>query len=84
MADCHVTHVRKDRYGDITDIGVKGRWERSVPVAIKDIESGLNSYFVLCPLRANIYPATSYTGTKYLKTTADSTTRNNLDELPSL
>lgn len=78
-----VTHVRKDIYGDITAIGSYG-WEHSLATAITNIEGRWESYFVrVNGLTANVVVA--WNGNrKYLKTDADSTTRNNLDSLPLL
>ncbi len=83
MTDCVVTHVRKDRQDDITHIGVKNSWERTVAQAVTDIRTGLNSYFVRLPQRAGVIVAQGVYR-PYLKTTADTTTRNNLDYLPPL
>ena len=83
MSDFQVTHTRKNSNDVITHIGVKGRWETSEAVAIRDIETGTNTYFVNVPQRANVYVAPG-TYRKYLKTTADTTTKNNLDSLPPL
>lgn len=83
MSDCQVTHTRKNSNDVITHIGVKGRWEQAEAVAIRDIESGTNTYFVNVPQRADVYVAQG-TYRKYLKTTADTTTKNNLDSLPPL
>ncbi|MBO0920369.1 DUF3892 domain-containing protein [Cellulomonas sp. zg-ZUI222] len=83
MSDYRVTHVRKDWQGNITDLGVKDSWELSRDVMIKHIEDGANSFYVLCPQRANIRVAQG-TYRKFLKTTADSSTKNNLDNLPPL
>ena len=84
MADRQITNVSKDLAGNITAVGVRGVWLESVATAINNIEWGRHTYYVNCPLRANVYVATSSGRTKYLKTTADSTTRNNLDNLPPL
>lgn len=83
MTDCRVTNTRKDRNDVITAIGVKDVWERSEAAAISDIDTGTNSYYVLLPQRANIYVAQG-TYRRYLRTTADTTTHNNLDSLPQL
>jgi len=83
MADCQVTNVRKDRVGAITHIGVRDSWELSEAEAIRHIEAGLNTFFVMCPIRADVI--VKWSGArKYLATTADSTTHNNLDSLPPL
>ncbi|ALX65672.1 DUF3892 domain-containing protein [Microbacterium sp. XT11] len=75
--------VRKDDDGDITRLkGVS--WEDSIEGVISDIENGRYKYYVDVDGReADVYvvPATPYRK-KHLRTTADTTTRNNLDELP--
>lgn len=79
-----VTHVRKDLNGDITAIGQKYVWEHPLQSAIANIEAGRESYFVLVNgIRATVIVA-SNGYRKYLKTTADTTTKNNLDSLPPL
>lgn len=87
MAARAVTHVRKDIYGNITAIGNPGMtWSPRLKAdAIYDIEHGLNTYHVSWPEKVTqirVVPATSTTG-KYLRTDRDSTTRNNLDDLPT-
>jgi hypothetical protein len=75
--------VRKDSDGDITHL--KGvNWSDTIEGVIADIEGGKFAYFVqVNGTEASVYvvPATAYRK-KHLKTTADTTTRNNLDELP--
>lgn len=87
MSTFQVTHVSKDRNGDITEIGRKATaidkgWRLSTATAISRIEAGTEGYYVLLPLRAEIIVKHGYR--KYLATTADSTTVNNLDNLPLL
>lgn len=84
MADVVITNVRKNSDGDITDVGVKGQWERTVPWVVASIEAGTNTFFVRVPQRADVYVAQTAAGYKFLKTTADTTTKNNLDNLPPL
>lgn len=84
MADSAIKHVRQDRDGDIIDVGVKGQWEWPVSSVVASIESGTNTFFVNCPQRADVYVAQTSAGRKFLKTTADTTTVNNLDNLPPL
>lgn len=84
MADAEIKHVRKDNEGDLTDVGVKGQWEWSVAKVIASIENRSNTFYVNCPQRANVFVDKTRTGTKFLKTTADTTTKNNLDSLPPL
>lgn len=46
------------------------------------IESGTNPFYVMCPQRADVVVRSTAGGRKFLKTTADTTTKNNLDNLP--
>jgi hypothetical protein len=86
MADRQVTHSGKDREGDITKLCSSGHvWSpRSKLDAINDIESRLHTYFVRWPdqKRTEIRVVNGPSG-KYLRTDRDSTTRNNLDDLPN-
>lgn len=84
MADAQIKNVRKDRDGDITHVGVKGQWEWPVASVIASIESGTNTFYVNCPQRADVLVVNTVGGKKFLKTTADTTTKNNLDSLPPL
>lgn len=84
MADAVIKNVRKNGDGDLTDVGVAGQWEWTVSRVVSSIEAGTNTFFVNCPERADVYVAQTSTGHKFLKTTADTTTKNNLDSLPPL
>jgi hypothetical protein len=84
VADAEIKNVRKDRNGDITNVGVRGLWEWPVAQVVASIESRTNTFYVSCPQRADIYVAQTSAGRKFLKTTADTTTKNNLDSLPPL
>lgn len=84
MGDAEIKNVRKNRDGDITDVGVRGRWEFTVAQTVASIEAGTNTFYVNCPQRANVYVAKTSSGHKFLKTSADTTTKNNLDNLPPL
>lgn len=84
MADVVIKNVRKNSDDDITDVGVKGRWERTVAQVVSSIERGIDTYFVSVPQRADVYVAQTPAGHKFLKTRADTTTKNNLDNLPPL
>lgn len=84
MADVVIRNVRKNADGDITDVGVKGSWERTVAVVVSSIENRVDTFFVNVPQRADVYVAQTPSGHKFLKTTADTTTVNNLDNLPPL
>ena len=86
MARRAITHSRKDNYGNITAIGKPGEyWSPRISAdAIRDIESGTHSYYVPWPEKnTEIKVVRGATG-KYLRTDRDSTTRNNLDDLPNL
>lgn len=85
MADRKVTASGKDKDGDITKLCNSGEsWSpRAKADAIRDIDNGIHSYYVQ-------QPGTSRTevrvvnegGSKYLRTTADKSSNNNLDNLP--
>ena len=85
MADREVTRTRKDGDGDILALCDSGSsWSpREKRAAILDIEMGTHSYFVRWNdgKRTEIRVVNGPTG-KYLRTDRDSTTRNNLDDLP--
>ena len=58
-------------------------WERvSKTQAIKDIEGNTNSYYVEEALPAVDVRVVNGSNGKYLRTTADSSSKNNLDNLP--
>ncbi|WP_396169047.1 DUF3892 domain-containing protein [Corynebacterium sp.] len=48
------------------------------------MESRINTFYANCPQRADVYVAQTSAGRKFLKTTAGTTTKNNLDSLPPL
>ncbi len=86
MADRHVTQSRKDQDGDITALCKPGeQWSpRAKADAIRDIDNRIHSYYVTGAGgsgRVHIEVVNGPTG-KYLRTKADSTGHNNLDELP--
>lgn len=84
MADAEIKNVRKNRDGDITHVGVSGNWDWPVAQVVSSIEGKTNTFFVKCPQRADVYVARTSNGYKFLKTTADTTVTNNLDNLPPL
>lgn len=86
MADRRITHSRKDYHGNITAIGRPGEhWSpRSTTDAIRDIESRTHTYFVQWPEKRTEIQVVQGASGKYLRTDRDSTTRNNLDDLPDL
>lgn len=83
MSDARIKNVEKDRDGDITHVGVSGDWKWTVAPVVTSIESGTNTFYVMCPQRADVIVSSTHGGRKFLKTTADTTTKNNLDNLPS-
>ena len=75
--------VHKDDDGDV--VRLKGSsWEDSVEGVIADIEAKRYEYFVQVDgAKAAVYVvAATASRKKHLRTTADTSTRNNLDELP--
>ncbi|MFB2586964.1 DUF3892 domain-containing protein [Herbiconiux liukaitaii] len=84
MADRAVYKTGKDNYGDITHLCNDGAsWSpRAKADAIREIESGMHTYYV--PWQSGRTPIRVATrnGVKYLRTDRDNTTKNNLDELP--
>ena len=85
MADRAVTRTGKDQDGDITKLCNPGQsWSPvSKATAIREIEAGTNRYYVPWSDGNStwIRVVNGATG-KYLRTDKDSTTRNNLDDLP--
>jgi hypothetical protein len=83
VADRRVRQTGKDQ-GDITSLCNHGEsWSpRSKSMAISDIEGGSHRYYVREEGdRAWVKVVDGPTG-KYLRTTADSSSKNNLDNLP--
>ena len=82
----YVRQTRKDSDGDITALCHTGElWSpRGKSGAIEDIESGTHEYVVnwtdIGETRIHVVRLSS--GVKYLRTDRDSTSRNNLDDLP--
>lgn len=83
MPDAQIKNVRKDRDWDITHVGVKNSWDWTVAQVVASIEARSNTFYMNCPQRADVFVAKTAAGRKFLKTTADTTTKNNLDKLPS-
>lgn len=76
-----ITEVRRDDNGVTTMIKSSAGIE-SVATAIAAIEGRWRSYYtVYAGQRAEVIVAKTAGGTKYLKSTPDGTTRNNLDYL---
>lgn len=84
MADRQVTNSGKNAQGDITSLCKHGEsWSpRSKADAISDIELGRHRYYVAWPERSTWINVVNGPTGKYLRTDRDSTTRNNLDDLP--
>jgi hypothetical protein len=85
MADRQVTASGKDKDGDITKLCKSGEaWSpRQKADAISDIDKGLHTYYVQQAgmSRVDIIVVDGATG-KYLRSTADSSSKNNLNNLP--
>ena len=84
MAGRAVYKTGKDLDGDITKLcNANQLWSpRKKSDAIRDIETGVHSYYVPWRLgRTEIHVVDGPTG-KYLRTDSDDTSRNNLDDLP--
>jgi len=85
VADRPATRTAKSPDGDILalceeDVSWSPRFKDD---AIADIESGLHTYHVPWPTgRTEIRVVSDSRRGKYLRTDRDSTTRNNLDDLP--
>jgi hypothetical protein len=85
VADRAVYKTGKDSDGDITKLCNAGEsWSpRSKADAIRDIEQRLHTYYVPWKSgRTEIRVVNDPVKGKYLRTDRDSTSRNNLDELP--
>jgi len=83
--DRRVTKTRKDSDGDITALCNPGMsWSpRKKSDAISDIENGVHTYYVKeAGYRTDVRVVQRGTK-KHLQTTADSTSANNLDNLPN-
>ena len=83
MAHRQITHVSKDYLDNITEVGVRNHWRQSVPVTVYKIRGGIESYFVHeagSPVGVNVVNANP----PHLRTDADWTSKNNLDNLPRL
>ncbi|MCC6712189.1 MAG: DUF3892 domain-containing protein [Candidatus Dadabacteria bacterium] len=85
MADRPVRQTGKDRDGDITALCDSGsswsprmKWD-----AIRDIETGLHTYYVPWKSGRTEIRVVNGPNGKYLRTDRDNTSRNNLDDLPN-
>ena len=84
MSDRAVRNTGKDRDGDITKLCDPGQaWSPRIKAdVIRDIEGGIHTYYVPWQSgRTEIRVVNGPTG-KYLRTDRDSTSKNNLDDLP--
>ncbi len=84
MADRRVTLSRKDPDGDISALCNPGElWSPRLKAnVITDIESGVHTYYVLSAgNRVRVHVLRGVTG-KYLRTSPDLISHNNLDDLP--
>lgn len=84
MADRKVTHTGKDKDGDITKLCNHAVWgDVSRALAIQQIDKKTHSYFVQQPGTSRVeVRVVTRNGRKHLQTTADSSSANNLDNLP--
>jgi hypothetical protein len=73
----------KDRDGDITALCNDGQWwsPRSKTDAIRDIEGASYRYYVQEQTPRTYVQVVTVGGMKHLRTTADRTSKNNLDNL---
>ncbi len=83
MADRRVAETGKDSDGDIIRLCNIGIWPSvSRDEAIKHIENGVHTYYVnAAGYRTDVH-VVKVGFKKYLRTTADKTSKNNLDNLP--
>lgn len=85
MADRRVKKSGKDKDGDITKLCSAGEaWSpRSKANVISDIEGNLHRYYVdEAGYATDVSVVKRTDGTKFLRTSADKTSKNNLDNLP--
>lgn len=86
MADRQVTHAHRDDEGDILAVCWKGsdglKYSARTDV-INHIESATHRYFVAEQAPSVWVLVKSRNGVKYIATEADSTSKNNLDNLPA-
>jgi hypothetical protein len=81
LVERRVSRSGKDGEGDITSLC--GSWgEESKNTVIRQIEASTHDYYVEEEQPRVRVRVVSEGGRKYLRTTADSTSRNNLDNLP--
>lgn len=86
MADRQVTHAHRNEQGDILGLcwrGSDGLMYATRREVIADIESSTHRYFVAEQAPAVFVLVRTGNGVKYITTEADSTSKNNLDNLPT-
>jgi|GEM_PF-487966 len=85
MADRRVTQTGKDTDGDITSLCRPGEYwsPRRKADAIADIENRTHRYFVNEAGYESEVHVVERGGRKHLRTYADATSKNNLDNLPN-
>ena len=85
MADRRVKKTGKDNDGDITKLcNSDFNWSpRLKSDAINDIEKGHHTYYVHEDNHRTDVHVVEENGKKYLRTDKDSTSKNNLDNLPN-
>jgi hypothetical protein len=86
VAHLQVTCIRKrgnhyDQHERIAGIGGSG-WLKAEDAAIQEIEAGTNSFYVSVDGRSVAVVVATHNGRKYLKTTADGYSPDNLLALP--
>ncbi len=86
VADRRIQRVRKNKDGDILKVGnyQNEYWSpRDVADVISDIENKNHSYYVNeAGYRSEVHVVNDPDG-KYIRTTADASSKNNLDNLPN-
>ena len=86
MAERRVTKTGKDSDGDITKLcNNSTTWSFEYKSnAIRHIENGTHTYYVNeAGYRSDVHVYKDGYGNKHLRTFADSTSKNNLDNLPN-
>lgn len=79
-----VRKTGKNREGDITSLCSDGEWwsPRTMSDSIRDIENDAYRYYVEQEAPRVYVKVVSEGGKKYLRTTSDKSSKNNLDNLP--
>lgn len=83
MAERQVRRSRKDRDGDITALCGSAAWGIvSKQEAIRHIDDGIHTYYVHEVAPPAIIDVVPGVNGRYLRSRADRTSKNNLDNLP--